>query len=336
MSTQNNPGSQEGAEETDAIKDDATVPRSSKKIEEAFSLYDELLAGFSTEQSPWLDGQYIAELDELQALLAIPVGRGDKAASGRLAKAFDAWVAHELRRAGFDADAVWPRAREPRVLPDGLAKLERRITKLEAERRKAERAGTKLNPSAVHSSINQLRRELGGRASASILGDFYEKQVDVVMSSWQRGPEILISTKTMVSSFGNNLTNRHEEAVGEIASLRRRHPMAASGFAFLAHRTVRDKGKYEQLADIVRRLRRDGAYDATMLLIGDWDINTEGGEIRSVISADDELGANQFFADIVRAVVDRTPYPRHEDVRTRMVRRSEETPSADEDDEATF
>lgn len=332
MSTDNEQPDQD-AEEPEAIKDDAAVPKSPSKVEEAFSLYDEILVALPINESPWLDGRYLADLDALRTLLAVPVGLGSHATSGRLAKAFDAWVAHELRRAGFDANAVWPRPRSPRVLPADLAKLEERIAKLESTRNRLEKKGQKIEPNSVHGSINQLRKDLGGQASATILGDFYDKQVDVVMSSWQRGPEILISTKTMVSSFGNNLTNRHEEAVGEIASLRRRHPMAASGFAFLAHQTVREKKKYEQLADIIRRLRRPGAYDATMLLIGDWDVNTDGGHIRDIVSADDELGADQFFADIVRAVIDRTPYPRHDDVRMRMTRRSEEVPSADEDDE---
>ena len=71
-----------------------------------------------------------------------------------------------------------------------------------------------------------------------ILGDFYAKQIDVGMSSWQRGPDLLISTKTMFLSYGKNLKNRHEEAVGEVSSLRRRHPMATMGYAYLVRRNI--------------------------------------------------------------------------------------------------
>lgn len=43
---------------------------------------------------------------------------------------------------------------------------------------------------------------------ARVLGRAYEKQVDVVIARWDRGPELLISTKAQLSSFGKNLPNR--------------------------------------------------------------------------------------------------------------------------------
>lgn len=49
-------------------------------------------------------------------------------------------------------------------------------------------------------------------ADAKILGKAYEKQVDVVIAQWARGPELLISTKRMDSSFGKNALNRIEES----------------------------------------------------------------------------------------------------------------------------
>ena len=69
-------------------------------------------------------------------------------------------------------------------------------------------------------------------ASANILGKNYVKQVDVVISAWNTGPELMISTKRMDSSFGNNAANRVEESYGDAKNLRSRHPQAALGFVY--------------------------------------------------------------------------------------------------------
>ncbi len=50
---------------------------------------------------------------------------------------------------------------------------------------------------------------------ARVLGRAYEKQVDVVIARWDRGPKLLVSTKAQLSSFGKNLPNRFEEAYGD-------------------------------------------------------------------------------------------------------------------------
>lgn len=95
--------------------------------EDAFSAYDDLLRRLPTDESPWHSDRYAPQLNVLRDLLQIPIGAGQIQQSGRVAKAFDAWIAHELRRAGFDANAVWPRTRRPRVLPADLANLEARL-----------------------------------------------------------------------------------------------------------------------------------------------------------------------------------------------------------------
>jgi hypothetical protein len=66
-------------------------------------------------------------------------------------------------------------------------------------------------------------------ASANLLGKNYVKQVDVVMYSWQTGPELMISTKRMDSSFGKNAANRVEESYSDAKNLRLRHPLVAAG-----------------------------------------------------------------------------------------------------------
>lgn len=76
--------------------------------------------------NPWAADEgggrgYRPDYDLLGELVGIPIAAGSGSESGRLAKAIDAWVASELRRAGFGDDEVWPRLSKPRVLPRDLA-----------------------------------------------------------------------------------------------------------------------------------------------------------------------------------------------------------------------
>jgi hypothetical protein len=284
---------------------------------DAFSDFDGLLLAADLSQSPWQSGTYIADLDMLRELLKLTLGA--KQQSGRIAKAFDAWIAHELRRAGFVPDAVWPRTRRPRVLPADLAELELAIDELVAAMEEAEASGTKLTPARVRRAIRSLNDQHLGEQDAYILGDFYAKQVDVVISSWRRGPELLVSTKTMFSSYRKNFKNRHEEAVGEVDTLRRRHPMAAMGFAFLVRSNIYDvEGDYALLHNILTRLRRPGeTFDATMLLVAEWEDADPAGTLRPLDQPDSQLGAGVFFADLLRATTERTPVAEHGEVRRR-------------------
>jgi len=158
-----------------------------------------------------------------------------------------------------------------------------------------------------------------GKHEAYILGDFYAKQIDVGLSSWQRGPDLLISTKTMFSAYRKNLRNRHEEAVGEVSSLRRRHPMAAMGYAYLVRRSIYDEeGAYAILYDILTRLRRPSeTFDATMLLVVDWDDTADNPVVTSVDEPAPELGSGRFFTDLIESVTTRSPISEHQDVRLR-------------------
>lgn len=68
---------------------------------------DSILASADTSASPWYtdlqDGErkYPPDRDLLQRILEVPIaaGHAEDQQSGRVAKALDAWVAHELRRA---------------------------------------------------------------------------------------------------------------------------------------------------------------------------------------------------------------------------------------------
>lgn len=253
--------------------------------ESALAPLDPILATADVSSSPWnaTTGSYKPDYDLARKLLAVPISQGSakKQQSGRVAKALDAWIAHELRRCGFPPDAVWPRAKEPRVLPDDVAPIEQAVEDAQAKLEKhaaalarfsaqATKKGVKQEPSlrALRSAIAKIvvsgkNKPFPGTSNAHILGRFYVKQVDVVVSSWQHGPDVLISTKTQFSSYGNNKNNRYEEAVGEITNLRDRHPMAAMGFAFVVRTNLYDEpGAFAYLRDLLIRLRRpDGAFE---------------------------------------------------------------------------
>jgi hypothetical protein len=286
---------------------------------DAFTQFDPLLWAADIVNSPWQHERYVPDLDLLRELLSLPISAAEKQASGRVAKAFDAWIAHELRRAGFPQDGVWPRARRPRVLPDDLGVLETGLETLAAAFAEAEAGGARIQPPVLRKAIKALEGKLPGAPEAYILGDFYSKQIDVAISSWRRGPDVLISTKTMFSSYRKNLKNRHEEAVGEVMSLRARHPMAAMGYAYLVRRNVfEEDGAYAILYDILERLRRSGqAFDATMLLVADWDDADNPPRVTDVDQPADDLGAGRFFQDMIEAVCVRSPVKEHIEVRRR-------------------
>jgi hypothetical protein len=107
-------------------------------------------------------------------------------------------------------------------------------------------------------------------SSASILGKNYLKQVDVIITDWVTGPELLISTKRMDSSYGKNAPNRIEESYGDAKNLRLRHPLAALGFLFGLRSDILEKEPKtaEWLFDLLSKLgREDDAYHATCLVL---------------------------------------------------------------------
>ena len=289
------------------------------KDDDGFTQFDELLKRQPASQSPWDGGRYVPSLDLFRNLLSLPISQGDKQESGRPAKAIDAWIAHELRRAGFSEDGIWPRNRRPRVGIEDNGDLERAVIAMKDQLAAFESDGQRLRPQKLRSAINAVIREVPGSSSAYVLGDFYSKQIDVGLSSWQRGPDILISTKTMFSGYGKNLKNRHEEAVGEVMSLRRRHPMATMGYAYLVRQDIlNEPNSLATLYDILRRLRREGeAFDATMLLVVDWDETDLGRGVTHFEQPADDLSASAFFSDLIEKTLDRTPSREHVDARLR-------------------
>ncbi|MEE6289277.1 hypothetical protein V2J52_16610 [Georgenia sp. MJ173] len=233
----------------------------------AWPLFDRIVSDALRDDAytnPWhrqAEGtlRYEPDYDTLVRLLGVPLHLKAATTTGVPALALDVWIAHELRRAGFDQDAVWPRATHPRILPGPIARLLEKGTVTEAIRKPLlERLIKKGNVKNVTQS------------SASILGKNYLKQVDVIMTDWATGPELLISTKRMDSSYGKNAPNRVEESYGDAKNLRLRHPMAALGFAFGLRTDVftKEPDTAEWLLDLLAKLgREEDAYHSTCVIL---------------------------------------------------------------------
>jgi hypothetical protein len=125
----------------------------------------------------------------------------------------------------------------------------------------------------------------------------------------------LISGKTQLSSYGKNTNNRYEEAVGDGKNLRDRYPLAAMGFAHVVRSTILDEeDAFTFLRDRLIKLRKPhGFFDATMLLVLEWDDKTR--DLAPLHDATDDLTASRFFKDLIDALLDRTPVGVHQDVR---------------------
>lgn len=220
--------------------------------------------------NPWrrrADGSldYEPDFATLERLLAVPLHLKAETTTGVPALALDVWFAYELRRAGFKPDAVWPRASHPRILPSTITALLEALPKRHS-RELLERLTKKGNVKGVTAS------------SANILGKNYSKQVDVIMADWVTGPELMISTKRMDSSYGKNAPNRVEESYGDAKNLRLRHPLAALGFAFGLRNDVfvKEPETAEWLLDLLGKLgREDDAYHATCVVLMEYGPGVE-------------------------------------------------------------
>lgn len=282
------------------------------------------LAGWQATD-PWQhaaneDPGYAPDFDLLEQLLTVPIKEGLTSESGVFPKGIDLWLSSELRRAGFADQETWPRLERPRVLPREVALL------LDALPRSL--PGVK--------GLN-LREEVRRRAveapgvtptDAKVLGRAYDKQVDVCIARWDRGPEVLVSTKAQLSSFGKNLPNRFEEAYGDAANLRARYPLAATGYFFVQRATIltAEPDAFERAKDMMRKLRAEGdgpGYTATGLALVDWD--NADPERRVQLRLDvvpEDLQPGQFLHRIVTQVLRVTPVTHHVRARELVERRA--------------
>lgn len=295
--------------------------------------------------NPWQpDGSFEVDQVMLRTLLGAAVGTSQ--ASGTVAAAVDVWAAEELRRAGFDADEVWPRRVAPRVLPRDVRNFVRQgMTK------------------ALRQQVEARYASAGARnalpAEANVMGSAYSKQADVVVASWAAGVELLISTKTMLSSYQKNLRNRFEEGYGDAKNLRGRHPLAALGFVFVVGSDI-PPVSLEFAVDMLRKLTTEpDVYDCACLIVvegaggtveeangDDRDIDEEPTALLNLPEVDDaegvvdqeaeapvvsadvalhpeltpqDLSAGRFFQTLVGAALDRMPVAVYPEVRQRRV-----------------
>ncbi|KQY98638.1 hypothetical protein ASD19_07365 [Microbacterium sp. Root53] len=281
---------------------------------DSFSPYDAELADAGLSE-PWthVHGRapvYRPDYPLLERLLTIAVTSGKASNAGALANGVDSWLAHELRRSGFSSDEVWPRASRPRILPRDVAALLSRL------------------PDELRTRVTERLIQMPSVAptDARILGRAYEKQVDVVISRWDRGPELLLSTKTQVSSFGKNLSNRFEEAYGDAGNLRSRHPLAAVGFFFVQRSTIlRDEPEaFERTVDMMRKLRDTSGlngYTATALALASWGDPADGGVRIDLDRVPEDIRPEQFFVKMIDQVLNATPVSQHVAVRSMLERR---------------
>lgn len=312
----------------------------------AWPLFDAVVASApKRDLNPWEDGRFVPDLDTLRALLGVPLHLKAPTRSGVPALALDVWVAYELRRAGFDPDAVWPRAEPPRVVARDVLDFVRGVTPAATRNELLRRLQKGSGPGSV------------AGASANILGKNYLKQVDVILSGWQTGPELLVSTKRMDSSFGKNAANRVEESYGDAKNLALRHPMAAMGFLYSMRSTAytEERRQFDWIVDLLAKLgREEDAYDACCLVIPEWegagpadgggdneppapiepnDFEVEdtdpgaavGNEEAVIVSlpvvtlrqdlVPEELSPASFFTTLVNLVIDSTPVTMHERAR---------------------
>ena len=222
------------------------------------------------------------------------VRANDSVRSGRFAGAVDLWIASEFQRAGLSG--LWPRLEEPRAIDPEVVRV------------------SSLLPTR-DSAVGERFVSLSGSANANVMGSVYVKQVDVGLSSWLAGPELLVSTKTMSGSFGKNLPNRFEEAYGDVKNLRARYPLAAHGVLFLVKSSIVDEpSAFEKAVHMLRQLQRGGdVYDATCLLVADWEEGTNDVRVPSegqrLVPA--ELQPEQFFTILIELVLRQAPMDWH-------------------------
>lgn len=251
---------------------------------EAWAIFDRIVEGAAPERkhsNPWVSddyGQvrYEPDFDTLVRLLGVPLALKAGTRTGVPALALDVWLSYELRRSGFDFDQTWPRAEHPRIMPAPVANLLRELPR--------SISAPLLKRLEEEDSIKGVTS-----SSATILGKNYLKQVDVIISDWATGPELLISTKRMDSSYGKNAPNRIEESYGDAKNLRLRHPLAALGFVFGLRSDILQKEPltFEWLVDLLGKLgREDDAYHATCLLLmeyTDGDVIPDTGEVPETV-----------------------------------------------------
>lgn len=294
--------------------------------------YDALYAVVPSRLSnPWgASGNYAPDYPLLRALIDVTVRTGDAfdPRTGALAAATNVWVATELRRAGIEADRVWPRAAPPRSLPWDAA--------VAAKRLRVRRDPNRLPPSwGISSAINSrdlieiqqrtveaLLAEMGKGPAvpgdpANVQGAHFPKEIDVLMARYDRGLEVGVSTKTMIREPTKNIPNRREEASGDLLNIRRRFPLSAFGYFFLLeHSIYNNLSHFGKIVDMCRKVALSPpgddatAYDASCLVVVQLQQNPPKAVVHEAAPPDD-LRADRFFSRIMDCLLTRSQATDH-------------------------
>ena len=267
------------------------------KFEDIICAYWDAKEQSNADRRYWDDlGMPEPEYDLLDAIIKKSIEDGDveNTRNGGLAKGLDMWISGELRAAGFEDEHPWPRLHQPRTLDPALIALAHSA------------------PGRLAVDFEKLL-EKAGTADANVQGAVYEKQIDVGMSSWLTGPEILISTKTMTREYGKNLKNRFEEAYGDAVNLRQRYPLASIGFFFMLNVDVLgNPAEFSKAVTMLSKLQGDeGVYDASALMLVDLSgkghaFSTENSRIP------ESLSIPRFFERIIDNALVRGPINSHQ------------------------
>ena len=293
---------------------------------DAFARFDH--ATPPSSESPWKGDTFVPDAARLENLVSsAAAGRNEWAGQegGALGLALDLYAAGELRRAGFESDAVWPRTETPRVLPAAAARAVDSISR--ARKPQDPAISNEAWVAAKAEAIKRISATVGS-AAAVVHGEFFPKEVDVLVADWDRGVELLISTKSMTGSYSNNMKNRWEEFVGDVRNMRGRFPLASLGVLFLVDHRV-PKGQWDRLLDMLNKLRLSSAagdaYDATALVVAE---ATGRGEARLLTDrVPEELRLGPFFSGLLSAVFTRLPSTQRKTAREIYGRR--ELPTAE-------
>ncbi len=257
--------------------------------------------------NPWTQGGvYKHDPELLRRLIQVQVdnGKADNAQTGGVATAVDVWAACELRRAGIEADAVWPRPEPPRVVSQSLIRAANRF------RFARDAAQAEVQRRTIENLV-----QLAGSGRSTITGGQFPKEVDVVMADDDRGLELAVSTKAMTDSYAKNISNRWEEASGDLLNIRRRFPLAAFGFAFIAtDPVVKETTSFDRMKDMLRKLStvvvgaEGSAYDTTCLILTNW---SRGKARLNQADVPNDLSADRFFERLLPALFSRSPVTDH-------------------------
>jgi hypothetical protein len=309
------------------------------------------LIAASQTSAGWTAEGFRPDLNLLGRVLSLTDPRDVR--GGSVATGLDLWTAATLRQAGLQH--VVPRESEPFftsrlasvALPafdavDGaLRDLSDVSEQLKADGHVVEHGIVRRSVRTLAVRLRALRQELE-RATTSVLGESRRKQVDVFMADWDRGLELVVSTKTFalatdIKEIVKNLPNRWEEFDGDLKNLRGRFPLAVIG-ALIVIPEASLHGALPAFVDMMTKLTAPGrpwvnAYDRAAIIVADWP-SQPGGETRILNDTLDsrqlpaELQPWAFFDALLTLLLERAPITEHRLARAASARSRGEDPSA--------